>query len=1237
MSLLRHPTAVVTFLTTPITLIPDRPNAESFSSPEVQAALEASSNIFFLRTTNETTLSIIERCALASAARQNPGRRVSIFSNSLDCEFVRSAASPAVHVVRFDPRDVYEGYPHFLAWHATGVWDMKFRGIHLSDSMRIALLHRFGGVYFDTDVVSLRSFDGLRNAVGLEDPWVLNNAVLAFERGHPFLAQAEHDFVDNFRPLWWGWNGPRMVTRVWMKGIAHKSRDPVVLAPVEEFYRISWREAEWRRLFAREDTGVVAQLFKGSRVLHFWHSLLQAELEAHRHDSNFAETVAGQIVWATCPNVLGTDFFKQSSPALPVLELAPLQEHTSSGGLWRDATPSAVLGSESNPPFSGTWELATCGFLDNAYGLGELIVDLPQGASWTLSFWINARTLDITSRLWPHHTPEPLTWGAENGGNGESFVCIPHCKMDIAAIPALPESAASQLVGDGSRGDSLLLVVEHGHFAVGDQRAEWVRSVSPVADGRWHHVGLAFDTGLRLVRLVLDGVLQAETARPGAVHLRAAVFGGPGDSRDLFISQLGFFDGTLSHSDLVRLRNTQLLRSTPQNCIPFVALFPPAPEKPRVARLFVLILSDGRPQSAAMRNSVRNSWLSLLPPSQLQHFFCIGSGDIHFGAGASMLDLEAIQHGDLVRVDTPDGYDFLSQKVLSCISAAVTSYGGTFDFLIKTDHDVFLRLDILKPELTERLVQHAASPERGEPLLHWQGFAYHSVPPMRDLSDKNADVSNTLLTFPPYTAGVAYVLSSRLAEELVAIEDPAFMLNEDQTLGVWMQQRLKQGGRLVLPLHDMRFQQWGVCFPGQLAHHFMDSPARMLRLVSYNIRKGLEACTDVQQSSCCLCCDCWASLHSWFRCDTRGAFLYMLTPLSSARPSSAEELSFSIHTIVEPHSSPSELFDRIVLNFPAACPWVPSGWSALGLSSISPCVDADGIALFCPAAPQRNIDYRRHFCASSISFRPQSPTPLAGTCARAPVVTSIIKSRGLGEDAFGFGHAGRCPWRINTPDPFEHLTDSWVLIAAWVDTLGACMLNNLEPETRARLLKPEHGYNGPPRFGSSSSFCGLYVDLEHADGSTSSWPSSFARNASRHFHAELIRVMNPSPVVGAVVTAIIPPSGTSASVTVSSVSIRRLRFFDGRDNSTFQDAVETLALYQWQLDPRNYRLRLAFRNNPCTEDAWILVLLLLSLPFFYIGARRLQRGLGSMIFHRSISALVSLWGRDLLTAKGRDD
>ena len=61
----------------------------------------------------------------------------------------------------------------------------------ISDYMRLRVLHEHGGIYLDTDIEVVRSFDDLlqhRLFLGYEEAGRLNSSVVGAEPGHPYLA-----------------------------------------------------------------------------------------------------------------------------------------------------------------------------------------------------------------------------------------------------------------------------------------------------------------------------------------------------------------------------------------------------------------------------------------------------------------------------------------------------------------------------------------------------------------------------------------------------------------------------------------------------------------------------------------------------------------------------------------------------------------------------------------------------------------------------------------------------------------------------------------------------------------------------------------------------------------------------------------------------------------------------------------------------------------------------------------
>lgn len=1112
---------------------------EYYSSPVTQAALSSADNIFFLRMTNESTLSTIERCALVSAVLLNPQKRVNIFSNSISCDLLQSSVFTGVHLIRFDLASVYEGTP-FAEWYQRRDWDMGYRGIHLSDSFRLVLLYRFGGIYLDTDVVSYRSFDGIGVSVGLEDPWVINNAVMSFTPRHSFVDQLMHNFVLRFRNDVWGWNGPRLLTRVWMKHFTNVAETDITLAGIDEFYPISWRNGDWKRFLAHATSPEVKTLLQRTRVVHFWHGLLISELETSiQSDPHFFDTIAGQIMFASCPN-LHVFADRREPPAAPQQILLD-----SADPLWLSNTPVVEVSDGLVQPVSyslhGIWEQNKCGFLGTSIGVNEIALPVPS-RYWSLSFWLNTFLLDATSRLWPHHTPPTQPF------------CIPHCEFGIPAIPLRENALASKYLS--ASGDVLILSLEQGHFAVGNSSREWSRTVSSISDGRWHHISVslspASEVGVVVLHVVLDGILHIEDIRVQTPFTQI-VFGSPNTRGDLYIDKLGIFEHPFTVSETVRVRNAQLLASTQTRCWPAMPWMGAPVEDRNDARIITLIMSDTRLSSVAERMAVRTSWLALAAKPR-RHVFCVGSGGFD-----SLLALEAVQYGDLVRVAINDDYQHLSEKVFSCLTRTQLQFRDTYDFLIKTDQDVFLRADVLQEELSAVLLNHQNSATGA--LLHWQGFAYKDMPPMRDLSDKNADTINPIVTFPPYTAGVGYILSETLVLEIVALRNPVFCLNEDQALGLWVKQRGSFGGLHIKPIHDIRFQQWETCYKGQIALHLSESHVRRARLAVYNIREGLEMCANMQLSSCCLCCDCHASKMSWFSCSREGAFLSSYVPLSSIIDTASLEIDIS--------TSPTTLVAQISQTTAVECPFELGKWRALGIARLYP-GSLGGVVFTCPRDVSYDGKEPSSFCAASVVAKPGRSRE---ACASMPEFGEIFESVGRFETSSTFGeHSEAFNYRCEESHEEERESLTWLFVSATVNTMGACSLDHLDPRLRQALVTKadyEISYYGPPYYGSFAAFCGLVIDVHHSDGTTSTLRSAFARNASAHLHYQIFRVFNAADIDDIVINIIQPSFPTSMSV-VQVFDIKLLRFNKASEplDSYVLDVSRTTASELTSTDPR---------------------------------------------------------------------
>jgi lactosylceramide 4-alpha-galactosyltransferase len=202
-----------------------------------------------------------ERLGLESVFKHHPGACVVVLSRTMDSEEGEGILAPfrargyRVMAVTPDVAGLFGGQPaaRWLGRLRDGSGDPGCINLmqNLSNLMRLAALYRYGGVYLDTDVVVLRSFTGLRNAVGAQSraasgQWTrLNNAVLVFDRAHPAVHEFLREFAATFDGSRWGWNGPYLVSRV-LHHVLLQARPPwancsdVAVLPLQAFYPVNW-------------------------------------------------------------------------------------------------------------------------------------------------------------------------------------------------------------------------------------------------------------------------------------------------------------------------------------------------------------------------------------------------------------------------------------------------------------------------------------------------------------------------------------------------------------------------------------------------------------------------------------------------------------------------------------------------------------------------------------------------------------------------------------------------------------------------------------------------------------------------------------------------------------------------------------------------------------------------------------------------------------------------------------
>ncbi|KAK4439912.1 hypothetical protein Salat_0326100 [Sesamum alatum] len=211
-----------------------------------------------------------ELCSVESLFKTHPNGCLIIVSSSLDSrngmQIFRPFLDKGFKVTAISP-----DFNYLFKGTAAQAWLNQLKrgnvdpgevslGQNLSNLLRMGLLYRFGGIYIDTDVVVLKSFDGLKNVIGAQTidratgNWSrLNNAVMIFDEGHPLLHKFIEEFALTFDGNKWGHNGPYLVSRVVSRLSGRPGYNFTVLPPMA-FYPVDWSK--------------IGSLFQGPRSLN---------------------------------------------------------------------------------------------------------------------------------------------------------------------------------------------------------------------------------------------------------------------------------------------------------------------------------------------------------------------------------------------------------------------------------------------------------------------------------------------------------------------------------------------------------------------------------------------------------------------------------------------------------------------------------------------------------------------------------------------------------------------------------------------------------------------------------------------------------------------------------------------------------------------------------------------------------------------------------------------------------
>ncbi|XP_069584042.1 alpha-1,4-N-acetylglucosaminyltransferase-like [Ranitomeya imitator] len=192
----------------------------TFVSPS--EVLKQGDGIIFLETTDRMQPPSLVLCAIESAARVYKDRPVAFFMKGLSSTNIEETVKrhfPVLSSLRnvyFFPlrfEEVFADTP-LHTWYQKIISQQQSFWTHVSsDACRLALIGKYGGIYMDTDFISIQTIP-FKDFLAAESSQYTSNGIFGFSPHHDFTQKCLEDFVKNYDSRIWGQQGPRLFTRI---------------------------------------------------------------------------------------------------------------------------------------------------------------------------------------------------------------------------------------------------------------------------------------------------------------------------------------------------------------------------------------------------------------------------------------------------------------------------------------------------------------------------------------------------------------------------------------------------------------------------------------------------------------------------------------------------------------------------------------------------------------------------------------------------------------------------------------------------------------------------------------------------------------------------------------------------------------------------------------------------------------------------------------------------------------
>ncbi|XP_068135236.1 alpha-1,4-N-acetylglucosaminyltransferase-like [Hyperolius riggenbachi] len=232
-------------------------------------------------------------CAIESAARVYPDRQVVFFmegfnhTNSEDdakralSHYPTLSSLENVHIYPLKIEELFNNTP-LLQWYTEVDPSQEVFWTHVkSDGCRLAVIWKYGGIYMDTDIISIRPIPN-HLFTAMERSGCSSNGVFGFPARHNFLWMCMEDFVKKYDGGKWGNQGPILFTNILntvcslpdFTDVEDITCGNMSLLHPQRFYPIP--QEEWTSYYTVWDK---LPAFNDSHALHLWNYLNQEHMD----------------------------------------------------------------------------------------------------------------------------------------------------------------------------------------------------------------------------------------------------------------------------------------------------------------------------------------------------------------------------------------------------------------------------------------------------------------------------------------------------------------------------------------------------------------------------------------------------------------------------------------------------------------------------------------------------------------------------------------------------------------------------------------------------------------------------------------------------------------------------------------------------------------------------------------------------------------------------------------------